>query len=348
MGTCISLNMVRVDHRYQTAINCLERGKHLSPGQTDTHTLAVHRHLKLRRAPRLGSGQQHLDVDLTRAMQIYEDREALLRHKLEAFLLTPLSPAEIGERLLLSPRVVEVYAAMFYDVRAALQANRAMALEEILAQCCPADAENLEHGFAWKMVAASSVRELEQAIGREDGGKSLTAALALWLQQAQTVCLAKLKAAVQNAHADASDAIRQLRRISEAIRAAQPEGEHDALLEQIDNLFKSICIAVNPHPDTVHPDLLRFDQSSCELKMDEVLRVTCGGSLPNQDAILLETFPDAPVHPIDQGMSQCVPGLLSRGAARREKAKLKKNVSYQTLAGHGGNESLARGSGSRG
>lgn len=63
-----------------------------------------------------------VSTQLAEAYRIYEE-DGLLRAKLEAYVLTGLSDAEVAARLDLRPKVVTVYTKVFFDVRDSLSAG---------------------------------------------------------------------------------------------------------------------------------------------------------------------------------------------------------------------------------
>ena len=268
-----------VDWRYRAARDNVDAGRLSVSSRGDPFVKELTGYLRARAQSttdaaksRLAGRMPHMD----RAFQIHEARDSSMRDLLEAYLLTGEPTATISAMTRLSPEVIRVYAAAFFDV-----ADRLNLASFILEEVIFPKGSAISSGVYLKLLAyVEGSATLEELTQRSKIGTS-NKLQRLMQEETRLSLLRKVVVSIREFD------VRDDRTAAEILRlyfrdngsGKQGEPEMNRLEEHAQSMMAALPFIVRGRDNAkVPPEVRKFQTTPVELTYDELCQVSCGRS----------------------------------------------------------------------
>lgn len=262
--------------------------------------LRLKRHLE-----RAGNNQNarhalmYRDRDLFWAHSMWLRDKAPTRWAIEARVLAGESNDEIANKLGTSSSVIGAYVNTFFDVREKLQ-NTDYVVNVVMADAVTRGLQERHYDLLWKLLGfRGGPHTLDAAINRcIDIPKPDSASGVSNFFQDLAVSSMKYKAAIASLSIPVNSHT-QLPLIDSFVKYVEIEKNsdnatkaHATIVENIGAMLTALPFKVGTKLDSEAVKMLPYDNGAAELKSDEMMVLSVGGSLSNQETIQELRFPE--------------------------------------------------------
>ena len=284
-----------IDWRYRRAIQIVDARQCIPLQSGDPEVAEIARYLRVRTGGTIDATRRRLAdhmPNLDGAFRIHESRDTSVCNLLEAYLLTGQSHAAISEEFDVTPGVVASYASAFFDVASRLE-QKTFIFSAVLF----ANRNENNSAVYLKLIAylegAASLDDLVKR-SRIRGTEELRNLLR---EESEVLLLQKATQIVRESdvrdHRTAAELLNAYIRRETANKTS--EQQPSRLMEHLQAMFTSLPLNMRGRePNKVPPEIRKFQTSTAELSYSELLQVSAGQTLENEDELLAITFPPRP------------------------------------------------------
>lgn len=238
------------------------------------------------------------DRDLFWAHSIWADDKAPTRWGIEARILAGETNEEIAHKVGTAPEVIDAYARVFFDVREKLP-NSDYVTNVVMSDAVTRGLQERHYDLLWKMLGykggphvLDAVISKSSPITRPDAADGVSgffqdfAVNTMKYKAALATLTVQINTHTQLALIDSFVKYVEIERTTENATKA-----HTTIVENIGAMLAALPFKVGTKLDSDTLKMLPFDNSAAELRNDELMVLSAGGSLQNQKTIEDLHFP---------------------------------------------------------
>lgn len=238
------------------------------------------------------------DRDLFWAHSIWAEDKAPTRWGIEARVLAGETNEEIAAKVGTSPAVIAAYEQVFFDVREKLQ-NTDYITNVVMADAVTRGLQERQYDLLWKMLGYKGGAHVLNAVISKSSAltRPETPEEVAGFFQDFAINAMKYKAAVAtmtvqiNTHTQLSLIDSFVKYVEIERTTENATKAHSTIVENIGAMLSSLPFKVGTKLDSDTLKMLPFDNGAAELRNDELMVLSTGGSLKNKQTIEDLHFP---------------------------------------------------------